>query len=116
MFFPYNGYVGELPMNENYLAFKWDKPGTHVLFSACQQGKGIRSHFTADKKSLRYMKKALNEWNDFCFELFKDSDVLYAIIPKERKGIIRLAKACGYKILTEFKGIQVLIKEKPCHS
>lgn len=110
----YNGDTGRLPTSDKYLNFKWQEPGTDVLFSACQQGKGIRYHFTADKKSLRKMKRVIAEWEDFCFNLFGNAEVLFAIIDEKKHGVIKLAESCNYRLLVEYKGLKVYIKEKPC--
>jgi hypothetical protein len=112
----YHGNVGMLPMNENYLAFKWEKPNTHILFSVCQQGKGVRVHFTAERKSLRYLKQAVNEFCHFCFHLFSLCEIIFAIIYTKRKSIIKLAEKCGFKQLATIRDLTILTKERPCHS
>jgi hypothetical protein len=108
------GDTGALPTNRNYVVFKWAEPDTHVLFSVSQQGKGLRVHFTADKKSLRKLKQAVYEFCDFCFKFFWYSEMIFAIIPKEKLGIIRFTKRCGFKRLFSYKNLITLVKEKPC--
>jgi hypothetical protein len=70
---------------------------------------------SSDKKSLRLLKTAVAEWCEFCFWAFKTCEIIYAIIPESKPGIIRFTLKCGFKKLVNYKGLTVLIKEKPCH-
>jgi hypothetical protein len=94
-YLPYSGEINHVKHPENYLNFKWREPGSNVIFSVTRQGNGATSHFTSDRRSLRKMQQALNEWCEFCFWLFDWCEMVIAKIDKP--SIRRLAEQCGFE-------------------
>ena len=68
----------------------------HIVFSFAQKGHAMTSHFASDKIGLRYVKPAIDS---FCKWLFKHYPVkmIFAVIDKNRGGIMRLVKKCGFE-------------------
>jgi len=94
----YNGYLMGLPTNENHLVFRWTGPGK-VLFSVTQIGKAASCHFASDKKGLRHLKKACNDFVKFCFFLFPWCKMCIAHVGP--KSIGRLIMKIGFLPLGE---------------
>jgi len=92
-FYLYDGDLIGLPTNENHLVFRWDGPGK-VLFSVTQQGLAANIHFACDKKGLRYLKKALNQFVVFVFDNLEWCKMCIGHIGKESIG--RLIKKIGF--------------------
>ena len=106
----YIGDTGKLYTNENYLNFRWRNPDCNILFSATQQGKAIPSHFTSDKPGLRKMKQALNEWCEFCFELFKECEMVIGVIKPH--SVCKLAEKCGFEYVTSSGNKKLYVRRK----
>ena len=94
-FVPYFGEVNHVSHPENYLNFKWMEPDCTVIYSATRQGNGATCHFTSDKRGLRKLEQALNEWCEFCFWLFDWCEMVIAKIDKP--SIRRLAEQCNFE-------------------
>ena len=97
-FVPYNGYLMGLPTNENHLVFRRIGQGK-ILFSVTQMGKAASCHFASDKKGLRHLRKACDDFVKFCFFLFPWCKMCIAhVIPK---SIGRLIMKIGFLHLGE---------------
>jgi hypothetical protein len=94
-FMPYYGKVDSVERQENYLNFIWAEPDCTVIYSVTRQGNGATSHFTSDKRGLRKLEQALNEWCEFCFWLFDWCEMVIAKIDKS--SIKKLAERCGFE-------------------
>jgi len=94
----YNGYLMGLPTNENHFVFRWIGPGK-VLFSVTQIGKAASCHFASDKKGLRHLKKACDDFVKFCFFLFPWCRMCIAHVGP--KSIGRLIMKIGFLPLGE---------------
>lgn len=94
----YHGDLMGLPVNDKHLVYKWDK--ANILFSCTQRGNALSCHFAADKKSLRKLKAAINEWCDFVFST-TNYDTILALTAKE--SINRLILKCGFKPVIQSK-------------
>ena len=84
-FSPYDGYLMGLPTNDSHLVFRWMGPGK-VLFSVAQKGKAAICHFASDKKGLRHLKQACNDFVNFCFYLFPWCRMCLAHVGRESIG------------------------------
>lgn len=110
-FKPYEGDLIGLPTSDNHLNFRWIEPKCKVLFSVCQQGNGASIHFASDKKGLRKLKQAINEFCDFCFYLFDWCEMIIGKI--QIPSVERLVVKCGFGFLGNFdNNIRVWVKEK----
>ena len=92
-FFPYHGYLMGLPTNENHLVFRWKGPGK-VLFSVAQKGEAVSCHFASDKKGLRHLKQACDEFVKFVFFLFDWCKMVLAHVARDSIG--RLIMKIGF--------------------
>lgn len=90
---PYHGYLMGLPTDENHLVFRWIGPGK-VLFSVAQKGLAASCHFASDKKGLRHLKQACDEFVKFVFFLFDWCKMVIAHVGKESIG--RLIMKIGF--------------------
>ena len=73
-FLEYNGDMMGMYSNDKHLNFKWDS--ANILFSMCRQGNAVVCNFASDKKSLRKLKIAINEFIDFVFDGSKHDNLL----------------------------------------
>ena len=92
-FAPYEGYLMGLPTNKNHMVFRWKGPGK-VLFSVCQKGNAASCHFASNKEGLRHLKKACDDFVNFCFFLFPWCKMVMAHVGKESIG--RLIMKIGF--------------------
>ena len=70
LFIPYFGPdINGLPHDKNHLIFKWVHE--KVYFSAAQQGNAMSCHFKSDKKGMKRIHEAID---DFCAFVFKNSE------------------------------------------
>ena len=109
-FYPYVGDLIGLPTSDKHLNFRWDEPDCKVLFSACQQGNAASCHFASDKRGLRKLKQAINEFCDFAFWLFEWCEMIMAKIDK--KSVERLVKRCGFEEMARNKDVSIWIKKR----
>lgn len=94
----FSGDTGRLPVDRNYLIFRWTGSG-EILFSVTQKGKAAFVHFTSDKAGLRHIKQAFNEFCDFVFWLFEWCTMIMAHV--ERKPSIgRVLLKCEFEEIT----------------
>lgn len=82
-----------LPCNENHLVFRWTNHDCKILFSCAEKQDGLSCHFASDKKGLRLLKKAINEWCDF---VFSSTDYTKILAVTGKESINRLIKKCGF--------------------
>jgi hypothetical protein len=114
-FVPYTGDLMGLPTDENHLNFRWDNESCKILFSVCRQGNGASCHFASDKKGLRKLGIAINEFINFVFSEFKWCEVIFAkIIPRSVK---KISEKLGFTFLGTLdekakRDVYILTKEK----
>lgn len=92
-FVPYNGYLMGLPTDENHLVFRWIGEGK-VLFSVAQKGLAASCHFASDKKGLRHLKQACDEFVTFVFFLFDWCKMVIAQV--ERPNVGKMIEKIGF--------------------
>ena len=103
-FSPYSGDLMGLTANENHLVFRWHGPGK-ILFSVSRRGNAASCHFASNKKGLRYIKKAVDEFVQFVFWLF---DWCTMVIAQTRKdSVARLIQKVGFMPVTQIDDITV---------
>ena len=96
--------------NDNYLYFKWNKPDCNVVFSVTRKGNGAMCHFKSDKKGLRKLKQALNEWCEFCFWLFDWCEMIIATI--RPSSVKKLAEKCEFKKVLDSNNLSLYIRSQ----
>lgn len=92
-FVPYNGYLMGLEADENHWVFRWKGEGK-VLFSVTQIGEAVSCHFASDKKGLRHLKQACDEFVKFVFFLFDWCKMVIACVSVESVG--RMIQKIGF--------------------
>ena len=78
--------------SDNHALYEWNGKGK-VVFSATALGKGLSIHFAAEKKSLREIKPAINEFCKWAFKTFECRMIFGEI---SRESIARIVKKCGF--------------------
>lgn len=109
-FLPYYGDTGELLTSDKYIVFRWVNNNCKVLFSVTQKGNAANCHFTSDKKGLRYLEEALNDWCEFCFWMLDWCELVLGVI--ERPSVARLAEKCGFEKIASQDNKQIYIRRK----
>ncbi len=92
-FISFSGDCGDLPTNDNHFVFRHVEH--NILFSVSRKGNAASCHFKSDKKGLRFLKRAINDFVDFCYQLFPWCEMILAIIGKDSIG--RLISKCGFQ-------------------
>jgi len=103
-FYPYDGDLMGLPTNENHLVFRWSGPGK-ILFSVARRGNSASCHFASNKKGLRYIKKAVDEFVQFVFWLFDWCIMVLAQVKKA--SVVRLIEKVGFMPVTQVGEIMI---------
>ena len=93
----YNGDLSSLPTSETHTVFRWHEPGCKILFSATRQGNAMSCHFSSDRRGLRKLKQAIDEFCNFCIETYKWCTMIIAKIKKN--SVVRLVEKCGFKFV-----------------
>lgn len=99
----YSGDMIGLPCDANHLVYRWCRDDCLVLFSVCRRGDAASCHFASDKRGLRHLKQAINEFTEFVFDLFKWCTMSLAIINK--KSVMRLVEKCNYVPIAQLSDI-----------
>jgi len=102
-----------LPTNSNHINVEWDGPGK-VLFSMTRRGDGLSCHMAADKKSLRMIKRAINEFCDWAFNKYDWCRVIMAVT--EYPSIGRILTKCGFVFLDRNDKAAAYGRFRKCHS
>lgn len=108
-FAPYQGFLMGLPTDQNHFVFRWKGPGK-ILFSLTQKGDAVGCHFASDKKGLRHLKNACDEFVKFVFFLFKWCKMVIAHV--SRCSIGRLIMKIGFIRLGESNQGTVYVRER----
>ncbi len=109
-FIPYNGNMGDLAYDENYVILKWNEPNCHVIFSVAQRGKAANIHFDCDKAGARRVREAIGEFCDFLFWMFDWCTMVMGII--EKSSVMRIAEKLGFIYVTDINNSKVYVRTK----
>ena len=109
-FYQYSGDLIGLPTDRNHLNFRWSESDCKVLFSVSRQGNGASCHFASDKRGVKKVRQAINEFCEFVFDIFPWCEM---IIAKMAKRIVKIVRECGFEKLTEVGEVQVYIRRRP---
>lgn len=97
-------------MNKVNLACVWSGPG-RVIFSFARRGQGMSAHFSSDKKGLRHIKAAINDFCVWIFENYRWCRMIFAMITKP--SVERLVKKCLFTYLARQNDIRIYVRLKP---
>lgn len=97
-----------LPTNEHHLVFRWARKDCKVLFSVTKRGEAASCHIASDKKGLRQLKKAIEEWCLFVFWLFDWCKMILAQVLRPSVG--RLITKCGFNEVAHIGDVKVYVR------
>ena len=109
----YSGDLIGLPTSIDHLVFRWKNSRCKVLFSICKQGNAISSHFASDKKGVRNIVQVINEFCEFVFNKYYWCEMIIAKIKPEKRGVMAIARRCGFKEIAEINNILVYARKRP---
>ena len=95
--FSYPDDLMGVPHDKDCSFLQWSKGDAKVVFS--YKAKGTQSdfvldcHFAANKKALRHIRQAINE---FCSIMFEHDRCLAICAAVKRSSVERLVKKCGF--------------------
>ena len=96
MFRPVTETLG-VPLDENHGLVEWFDGGAIVVFSFARRGNALDCHFAANKKALRHLRRA---FDDFCELVRTEVKWCTMIISINNKDSIeRLVKKLGFTYL-----------------
>ena len=108
-FSPYDGDLMGLACDENYLIFRWNGEGK-ILGAVSRRGNAASCHFSADRKGLRHLKQAINEFVDFCYYMFDWCTMMMGFISID--SVERVVKKCGFIELEKLQDCTVYVRLK----
>lgn len=109
-FKPYKGDLIGLACNDNYLIFRWDREDCKILVSVSRRGNAASCHFASDKKGLRHLKQAINEFIEFCYYSFPWCTMMMGFISID--SVARIVKKCGFVELEKLQDCTVYVRLK----
>ena len=77
---------------DKHALYEWNGKG-RIVISITALGEALSCHFAAEKKSLRELKEAINEFCEWAFKAF-ECKMIFAEI--SRDSIVRIVKKCGF--------------------
>lgn len=95
-FIIYTGDTGNLCTNENHICFMYNSDQFNILFSVARRGNAASIHFSSDKAGLKSLKRVINEFIDFVFNVFPWCNMVIGQITKP--SVCRLAVKCGFTL------------------
>lgn len=109
-FVQYDGDLMGLTVTESHLVFRWNVDHCTVLFSMTRQGRSANCHFASDKRGLRHIKEAIEQFVQSVFRACDWCDMVVANI--ERPSVERTVKKCGFKWVAEVNDMQIYARAK----
>ena len=87
----------DIPTDKNHLVFRWCRDECKILFSVCKRGDAASCHIASDKKGLRLLRLACNEFFDFIMLEFQWCNKVMVAVNK--KSICRMVEKIGFELL-----------------
>ena len=84
----------------------------HIVFSYTQRGKAANIHFGCDKKGVKYIKQALN---DFCLWLFRTYEwcrMVLGMADEKNRMVEKIGKACGFSKIGKADGVVIYARAR----
>lgn len=110
MFYLYQGDTMGIETNEKHLIYRWGNLDCKILFSICRRGNSASCHFASDKRGLRLLKKACNEFVDFVLNKYRWCKNVVAVVNK--KSVCRLVEKIDFELLGYANGSSVYMRVK----
>jgi hypothetical protein len=98
MIYPLSGDDLGVAKDDKHVLFEWHEHG-RVVFSATQHGEAMSCHFAAEKKALKYVKIAIEEFINFVFQKCEWCKMIIAIV--KVKSVERLLPKCNFQLVAE---------------
>lgn len=108
-FLLYNGDLMGLAVNKNHLVFIWNDPTCKILFSIVKRGQVALCHFASDKRGLRKIKTAIDDFCKFCFTQPWCEFIMGFV---KAKSVMRTLNQCGFEHIADFEDNKILSKRK----
>lgn len=89
--------------NDHYRVVEWNDHG-RVVFSLTRKGKAMLCHFGAEKKALRYLQQAFNDFIEWVFDCYQWCTMILATIVISKPSIVKLVKKCHFKYVSTVAG------------
>ena len=99
-----------LLVNENHLAFKWNRSDCEVFFSATRHGLGMSCHFSSDKRGLRHIRQAIGEFIDYVFEFYPWCKMILCIT--NRPSVVRIVEDFGFQHVMTNNGCMAYMRKR----
>ncbi len=109
MFKKASGDLMNLPVSDKTIAVEWAGEG-RILASYAMRGRALSAHFASDKKGLRNLKKAIDDFCSWAFNKYEWCTMILAVIKK--KSVVRLVKKCGFMPVGYNKDVTVYARVK----
>lgn len=97
--------------DENHALFQWVDGKYRVVFSITQRGRALVAHFACRKESLRQVKKAIQEFVEWCFEHYEWAQ--YVAAPIAKKSVCRIVEKCGFRKIADVPKGAIYVRAKP---
>jgi len=94
--------------NENYRLLSCYNG--HIVFSYAQKGNALTIHFASDKIGLRRVRKAANAICKMLFSGYDWLEMIYAVIEKDKSGVKKIARRCGFNECGHDKGHDIFVR------
>lgn len=100
-FVQYDGDLMGLTVTENHLVFRWNVDHCTVLFSMTRQGRSANCHFASDKRGLRHVKEAIDQ---FVQSVFRTCDWCEMVVANvNRPSVGRMIEKVGFVPFSDSK-------------
>ena len=96
-------------MSPQNVAVEWIGPG-RIVCSFAQRGQAVSAHFSSDRRGLRHLKSAINDFCNWVFGAFEWCSMVIAIINKP--SVVRLVKKCGFSHVIDVEDNTVYARSK----
>jgi hypothetical protein len=110
VFEEYFGDLKRLPTSENHINFRWLNDDCIILFSVCQQGEAASCHFSSDRKGLRRLREAINQFVEFVFWLFDWCEMIIAKVLK--RSVCKLLEDCCFSFVAKFGNVSIYERKR----
>lgn len=92
--------------DQDHMVVRWlEAP---IFFSFAQKGMAISAHFSSDRKSLRLLRKAIDEYCNWAFHAMEWCKMIIACV--KRNSVARLIEDCGFERLTDRNGFKIYVR------
>lgn len=106
----YDGDLIGLPTSEAHAVYRWQNENCKILFSVARQGAALSCHFASDKKGLRHIKTAIDEWCGFSLDNYQWARMVIAKV--EKKSVSRLIKKVGFVEVARIGDVEILVRRR----